>query len=124
MLLCLWHIRFVPMKKLILNKQELIKLWETKCSEANLDTILETSGSEEAPLYSIKIDADLSLLMFDEKIKVVFGGQIEYLSEDISQEEAVGLQTAFNSAEDIIERLNRDKIMSAGIKALERLLEN
>jgi hypothetical protein len=112
------------MKTLTLNKKELIKLWKSRCSGVETDTVLERTGTATEQMCSIKIDNDLSLAIFLGDIKLIFGGQIEYLSEELTDSEFEELQGAFVEAEDTIERLNRDRIMSSGIKALERLLDN
>lgn len=111
------------MKTLTLNKQELKDMWKSQCSGVGVDSMLERSGALPSQMYSIKIDSDLSIAIFMGAIKIVFGGQIEYISEELNDTEFEELQGAFIEAEDTIERLNRDRIMASGLKALERLLD-
>lgn len=111
------------MKKLTANKKELINLWKEHCSGADVDTVLENIGCHDGQMHSIKINDEISLSLFSSEIKVIFSQQIEYLSEKLSKKENEELKASFIEAEETIERLRRDAITSAGIKALERLLD-
>ena len=111
------------MTTLTLTKDELQKMWKSQCSEVDVDSVLERSGAFPDEMCSIKIDNDLSLAIFMGAIKIVFGGQIEYASEELNETEFKELQEAFLAAEDTVERLNRDRIMSNGLRALTRLLD-
>jgi len=110
-------------KKLTLSKKELIKLWKEQCSDVNANTILEKSGPIECQMLSIELNNILSIALFYNELKIIFDGQIEYISEKVSKKESEELTTAFLEAEDTIDRLIRDEITSAGIKALENFMD-
>lgn len=110
-------------KKLTLSKKELIKLWKKECDNASANTVLEKIGDIDGQMYSIKLNDILSIALFNNELKIIFNGQIEYLSEKVSETDAEELIIAFFEAEETIERLVRDKITSAGIKALWMFLD-
>lgn len=116
-------------KKLTLSKKELIKMWKAQCSNPRGSSLDKTEG-----MYSIHFQGDisipsnrgvyaLSLALFNGEIKIIFGEQIEYLSEKLSKKEFSELESVFNEAEENVERLRRDRITANGLKALENLLD-
>ena len=100
-------------KKLTLSKKELIKLWNKQCENVSIDSVLEKQGE----MFSIKINDDLSLVIINGEIKIVFG-YVEYISEPVSKKEYNDLLQSFAKAEETIQRLQIDKFTSSGINAL------
>ena len=112
------------MKTLAIDKPGLIKLWKERCSKVSVDTVLENIGGPDIQMRTIKIDEDLSLGLVPKAVKIIFGEQIEYLSENLTDDEFEELQDNFLAAEETIDRLNIDRIMSNGIRSLENLLDD
>ena len=105
-----------------LNKETLISLWQKMCNEVTEETLLEKSGTATEMSFSLVVNDNISLMLFNNTIKIIFGNQIEYVSEILSKEEFDSLKELFYAAEDKIEKMKKDIIISRGVKALSDLL--
>lgn len=112
------------MDKIEITKQEIIKLWNSQCSSASNSSQLERKGTPEGEMLSLFfIDEYVSLMLFKKSIKVIFGNQIEYLSEEVSDEELESLENIFGMAEERVETINKEELIKIGVNSLNKLLQ-
>lgn len=73
-------------------------------------------------MLSLFINNEVSMMLFKKSLKIVFGGQIEYASEEVSDEEVASLEQKFLESEERTETLNREEVIRKGINSLNSLL--
>ena len=110
------------MKNTLITKSVLVDLWNKRCEIVPWETSFERSGTSEDPSFSIIINEEISLMLFQQSIKIIFESQIEYTSEELSPEEFIEMTNAFDMAEEKMLGMRKDAIISRGVKALERIL--
>jgi hypothetical protein len=107
-----------------LTKQTMIGLWNSQCSNISDISNLDRVPSGEGGIFSIAINKDVSMMLLNNSLKIVFGDQLEYASEIVSEEECESLCKKFLEAEARIVNYNQNEILKKGIDSLNSLLAN
>jgi hypothetical protein len=110
------------MNKVEVNKETIVELWNSQCSSASNSSQLERKGTAEGEMISLFINNDVSMMLFKKSLKVIFGGQIEYASEEVSETELASLEHIFEETEERLETKNREEVVRKGVNSLNSLL--